>query len=86
MSVSLVYETHSLSERNEVGIATGWLDGRLSDEGRRQAAKLGERRRQDGIVAVYSSDLGRAVETARIAFGAAGSPLTHGCVNVTTAT
>ncbi len=72
MTVSLVYETHSTSEHNEAGIATGWLDGRLSEAGRRQAAELGERRRRDGIAVVYSSDLGRAVETSRLAFGEAG--------------
>ena len=70
MTVALVYETHSTSEDNEAGRATGRLDGRLSEVGRRQAAELGERRRNDGIGAIYVSDLGRAVETARIAFGA----------------
>ena len=68
MSLDLVYETHSLTEDNEFGIATGWLPGKLSAEGRRLSAELGERRTVDGIVAVYVSDLERAVETARIAF------------------
>jgi hypothetical protein len=36
--VEIVYETHSISEDNERGIATGWLPGRLSEEGRRLAA------------------------------------------------
>lgn len=66
--VAVVFETHATSEDNERGIATGWLDGRLSTLGRRQAAELGERRRDDGLSVVYTSDLGRAVETARIAF------------------
>ena len=30
MSVRIVYETHSTTEDNENGIATGWLPGRLS--------------------------------------------------------
>ena len=38
----------------------------LSDEGRQQAARLGERLRSAGIEAVYSSPLSRAMETARI--------------------
>lgn len=38
----------------------------LSDEGRRQAAALGERLRAEGITAAYSSPLGRALETARL--------------------
>ena len=71
--IELVYETHSTSTHNEAGIATGWLDGELSERGRDQARALGERRRDDGISAVYTSDLGRAIETAEIAF--AGSDL-----------
>jgi 2,3-bisphosphoglycerate-dependent phosphoglycerate mutase len=68
VSVSVVFETHSTSEDNEAGIATGWLPGRLSAAGREQARELGERRRDDGIEVVFTSDLGRAVETAEIAF------------------
>ena len=67
MSVSVVFETHSTSEDNERGIMTGWLPGRLSALGRTQAEELGARRRGT-VDAVFSSDLGRAVETARIAF------------------
>ncbi len=68
MAVGLTYETHATTEDNERGVATGWLPGRLSAEGRRQAALLGERRRDDGYAVVLVSDLARAVETARIAF------------------
>jgi len=73
VSVEVVFETHSTSEDNEAGIATGWLPGELSARGREQAALLGERRRNDGLDVVVTSDLRRAVETAGIAFG--GSPL-----------
>src|SRR5262249_42836796 len=38
----------------------------LSDAGRAQAARLGERLRSEGISAVYSSPLSRAMDTARI--------------------
>jgi broad specificity phosphatase PhoE len=73
MSVEVVFETHATSEDNEAGIATGWLPGELSAAGREQARELGERRRGDRISVVFTSDLGRAIETAEIAF--AGSPL-----------
>src|SRR5262249_58928768 len=69
MPVAVVFETHSTSEDNEAGFATGWLGGRLSDAGREQAFLLGERRRRDGLDVVFTSDLNRAVETAQIAFG-----------------
>jgi broad specificity phosphatase PhoE len=75
MNVEIVYETHSISVDNERGIATGWLDGELSERGREGARALGERRRDDGIAAVYVSDLGRAVETAEIAFAGSGIPV-----------
>ena len=75
MSVEVVFETHSLSVDNELGIATGWLPGRLSGEGRRLAAELGDRRREDGISAVFTSDLRRAVETAEIAFTGTTIPI-----------
>ena len=67
MSVAIVYETHSTTVDNERGIATGWLPGELSALGRIQARALGERRSRDGLHAVFTSDLSRAVQTARIA-------------------
>jgi 2,3-bisphosphoglycerate-dependent phosphoglycerate mutase len=72
MSLRLVYETHSTSEDNERGIATGWLGGVLSEVGREQARSLGTRRRDDRLAAVYASDLNRAVQTAEIAFAGSG--------------
>jgi broad specificity phosphatase PhoE len=68
LTVELVYETHSTTVDNERGVATGWLPGELSDEGKLRAHALGGRRRDDGIACVFTSDLRRAVETARIAF------------------
>jgi probable phosphoglycerate mutase len=38
----------------------------LSDEGRRQAARLGERLSDEGLTAAFSSPLSRTLETARI--------------------
>jgi 2,3-bisphosphoglycerate-dependent phosphoglycerate mutase len=75
VSVEVVFETHSLTTDNERGIATGWLDGRLSVTGRRLAEELGRRRADESLAAVYTSDLGRAVETATIAFGTTGLPV-----------
>lgn len=72
MAVEIMYETHSLTTDNETGFATGWLPGTLSEDGRRLARELGERYRDEEIVAVYVSDLARAVETAEIAFGDSG--------------
>jgi alpha-ribazole phosphatase/probable phosphoglycerate mutase len=74
-AVAILYETHSLTTDNEAGLATGWLPGRLSAQGREFARALGERHRGDGIAAVFVSDLARAVETAEIAFAGSGIPI-----------
>lgn len=77
MSIEIVFETHALSEDNEHGIATGWLPGRLCERGRANAADLGRRRSDDGITAVFTSDLRRAAETAEIAFGGTELPILY---------
>lgn len=77
MATEIVFETHSTTVDNEEGRATGWLPGTLSAQGRDQARALGRRRVNDGISAVFCSDLARAVETAAIAFGASGIPVLH---------
>jgi len=75
VTTEIVFETHAISTDNEAGIATGWLEGQLSEEGRRLARRLGERRRGEWIETVYTSDLGRAIETAELAFGDSGIPI-----------
>jgi 2,3-bisphosphoglycerate-dependent phosphoglycerate mutase len=77
MPIEIVFETHALSEDNERGVATGWLPGRLCARGRELAAQMGQRRRGDGICAVFTSDLRRAAETAQIAFGETGIPILY---------
>jgi broad specificity phosphatase PhoE len=62
--MKLIYETHSITVDNERGIATGWLPGDLSEEGRRLAAELGPRRQDVDVV--FSSDLRRAVQTVEL--------------------
>src|SRR6202046_4290908 len=75
MAIEIVFETHSLTVDNDQGRATGWLPGELSEKGQVLAAELGRRRSGDGIAAVFSSDLARAVQTASIAFGESGIPV-----------
>ncbi|MFC1412513.1 histidine phosphatase family protein [Streptacidiphilus sp. N1-12] len=73
--LEIIFETHATTMDNESGIATGWLPGVLSPTGRLQAADLGARRLGTGVEAVFTSDLERAVETARIAFAGSGLPV-----------
>jgi 2,3-bisphosphoglycerate-dependent phosphoglycerate mutase len=75
MVIQVVFETHAHSVDNEQGVATGWLPGELSGRGRAAAAALGERRRGDGLAAVFTSDLRRAMQTAAIAFAGSDIPV-----------
>ncbi len=75
MATQIVFETHSWSEDNEHNIASGWRDSQLSERGRTLANELGARRRNDHIHTVFTSDLRRAVETARIAFAQMPTPI-----------
>jgi 2,3-bisphosphoglycerate-dependent phosphoglycerate mutase len=75
MPIRIVFETHSTTEDNENGVATGWLPGKLSRIGREQAAELGRRRAHDHIAAVFCSDLTRAAHTAAIAFAGTDIPV-----------
>ena len=75
MSVEITFETHSTSVDNEAGIASGWRDVSLSPTGRGQAEELGERHRGGRIDAIFPSDLGRAFETAEIAFPGSSIPI-----------
>jgi 2,3-bisphosphoglycerate-dependent phosphoglycerate mutase len=77
VSTTIVFETHSMTGDNERGIATGWLPGSLSLRGRELARDLGARRRNDCLVAVFTSDLRRAVETTAIAFESVNVPVLH---------
>jgi len=64
VTTKLIYETHSITLDNENGVASGWLPGELSPEGRRLAAEIGPRRQDVDVV--FSSDLRRAVQTVEL--------------------
>lgn len=57
---------HGETEWNRTGRWQGHADPPLNEAGRRQAAGLAERLADDGVAAIYSSDLRRASETARV--------------------
>ena len=63
---------HGETIENSHGIFTGQLDGRLTEEGRTHAQHIGELIQIAGPSVIYSSDLGRALETARIAMDFSG--------------
>ena len=71
---------HAQSEWNASGRWQGWADPPLSELGRAQARRAGERLRRiaEPLTRAVSSDLDRARTTARIVAGLAGSSELHG--------
>jgi len=63
---------HGSTQLTAEGRFSGSEGADLSDEGRWQAAQLGERLRSEGITAAYCSPLSRSAETAAIITGACG--------------
>lgn len=74
MAVGLIDDTHSPITENDTGLAIGWLVGRFLSEGQRWR-DLGAHHRDAPIAAVFVSDRARAVEIAKLAFGAADAPI-----------
>jgi len=67
--MKVYFATHATSKDNEAGIASGWKDAELSGLGIQQAKELGERFKDIKIDLICCSDLKRAVDTVKIAFG-----------------
>lgn len=68
MRVTLLFATHSTSEDNEAGVASGHADTPLSVRGAEQARQLGQRLSDVLLDLVVCSDLQRSWRTAEIAF------------------
>jgi len=63
---ALLLVRHGETDWNAEGRLQGQTDRPLSDYGRRQARELAEELADEGLEAIYSSDLARAHETAEI--------------------
>lgn len=55
--MKLTYFVHSITEDNEKGLATGWMQGNLSKEGIKRAKALQSDLQQRDFDAVFCSDL-----------------------------
>lgn len=67
--IQITFFVHSTSEYNERGLLGGWYDTELSELGKKQSLELRELVKNRKFDAVFSSDLKRAYETAKAAFG-----------------
>jgi len=65
----VTYYVHSTSTYNETHRLSGWYDVPLTKIGRKQSLQLKEIVRRRRYDAVFCSDLSRAYDTAKVAFG-----------------
>ncbi len=68
-SAKITYFVHGTTTDNEKGIATGWAPGRLSKLGEEQCLQLRRLIKRRKFDIVFSSDLKRAVDSAKLVFG-----------------
>ena len=61
----LILTRHAKTIENEMGIAMGQAEGHLSEEGKEDSKKLGEKLKNEKIDVIITSDLKRCVETAK---------------------
>ena len=66
--MKITYFVHSITEDNEKGLATGWMQGRLSDEGIKRAIGLRQDLSNRDFDAVFCSDLDRATHSTELFF------------------
>lgn len=70
---TLILLRHGQSEWNELNLFTGWVDVRLTEQGKAEAQRGGELLAEAGLHpdVLYTSVLSRAIQTANIALDAA---------------
>lgn len=67
--MKIYFAAHATTRDNEAKIASGWNDIELSELGVKQAKELGKAFENIKIDLICTSDLKRAVDTVKIAFG-----------------
>ena len=64
--MNIYFTRHGETEWNKIGKIQGWLDSPLTDDGMKMGKNLSEEVKNIKFDKVYSSDLGRAFETAKL--------------------
>lgn len=67
--MKIYFAAHSTTKDNEAHLSSGWKDVELSDLGIQQSKEMGDRFKDIKIDLICCSDLKRAVDTVKIAFG-----------------
>ncbi|UOR00808.1 phosphoglyceromutase [Leucobacter allii] len=73
MTNTLILLRHGQSEWNEKNLFTGWVDVRLTERGRSEAARAGALLAESGVLpdVLHTSVLSRAIQTAHLALDSA---------------
>ena len=73
MAHTLILLRHGQSEWNEKNLFTGWVDVRLTDKGKSEAARAGQLMKEHGLLpdVLHTSLLSRAIQTANLALDTA---------------
>ena len=73
MTNTLILLRHGQSEWNQKNLFTGWVDVRLTEQGRSEAARAGELLAESGMLpdVLFTSVLNRAIQTANLTLDAA---------------
>jgi alpha-ribazole phosphatase/probable phosphoglycerate mutase len=69
MSVRITYFVHGTTTDNESNLSSGWNDVELSELGKQQSEELTDKTKQHHFDVVFTSDLSRAFNSARITWG-----------------
>jgi alpha-ribazole phosphatase/probable phosphoglycerate mutase len=68
MAVKITYFVHGTTTDNEKGISSGWHDVGLSELGVKESIELKEKIKDKKFDVVFSSDLKRAADSAKLTF------------------
>ena len=66
--MKLIFARHGETVENKKGLIQGWLPGRLIRKGKEQAKDLAKKLIREDIDVIYTSDLDRAYDTAKIIY------------------
>jgi len=69
MSVKITYFVHGTTTDNEKDLSSGWNDVPLSELGIRQLKELTEKTKDQHFDLVFTSDLSRAINAAKVTWG-----------------
>lgn len=75
--MKITYFVHGTTTDNEEKISSGWNDVSLSEKGIEQSKNLSSESEHKTFDAIFTSDLVRAIDSAELAWGESGIPISQ---------